>query len=97
MFLGIIFHFFNFKMLFKLHSFIWIYSISDFAKESKILLINFVRILKIISNAAKTFDILATILSILVIMIVQQNIFLIYIQPILNISTNSFFLSSKFL
>jgi len=45
------------------------YGKNDFAKESKILLNrsenNFIRILKIMSNAAKNFDILATSLSVL--------------------------------
>jgi len=76
---------------------------NDFAEGSKILLDtnkkiisldqhNFIEILKIISNATKNFDILATDLSYIIILIVQQNYFSdLYSAKILNLSAKPFF------
>jgi len=57
---------------------------------------NFVGTLKIVSNAAKNFYILATslsiLLSILIILIVQQNYFSdLYLTKLLHVSAKSFF------
>jgi len=53
---------------------------------------NFVRTLKIMSNAAKNFEVPATSLSILIILIVQQNYFSdLYPAKILDLSAKPFF------
>jgi len=70
---------------------------NDFAERSKILLDrcenNFVRILKIISNAVKNFDILPTSLNIyIIILIVRQNYFSdLYPVKILDLSVKCSF------
>jgi len=75
---------------------------NKFAEGSKILLDlktillnhqnNFVRTLNIMNNAAKNFDILATSLSVLIILIVQQNYFSdLYPTKILDLSAKPFF------
>jgi len=75
---------------------------NDFIEASKILLDidtkNFVGTLKIMSDAAKSFDILAisSTLIILIILIVQQNYFSdLYPAKILNLSAKSFFPCKK--
>jgi len=80
---------------------------NEFAEGSKILLDlkiillnhqnNFVGTLNIMNNAAKNFDVLATSLSVLIILIVQQNYFSdLYPTKILDLSAKPFFPSTYY-